>query len=61
MTEKPSACCVPLCRLGDGENRIKIIDLIKEHPHNINQLAEALGVDYGTQRSIILGSLRKTT
>jgi DNA-binding transcriptional ArsR family regulator len=29
-----------------GENRIKIIDLIKEHPHNINQLAEALGVDY---------------
>jgi DNA-binding transcriptional ArsR family regulator len=29
-----------------GENRIKIIDLIKEQPHNINQLAEALGVDY---------------
>ena len=29
-----------------GENRIKIIDLIKEQPRNINQLAEALGVDY---------------
>jgi DNA-binding transcriptional ArsR family regulator len=29
-----------------GENRIKIIDLIKVQPHNINQLAEALGVDY---------------
>jgi DNA-binding transcriptional ArsR family regulator len=29
-----------------GENRIKIIDIIKEQPHNINQLAEALGIDY---------------
>ncbi len=29
-----------------GENRIRIIDLIKEQPSNINQLAEALGVDY---------------
>ncbi len=29
-----------------GENRIKIIDIIKDHPHNINQLAEALGLDY---------------
>jgi DNA-binding transcriptional ArsR family regulator len=29
-----------------GENRIKIIDLLKERPHNTNQLAEALGVDY---------------
>jgi DNA-binding transcriptional ArsR family regulator len=29
-----------------GENRIRIIDLIKEQPRNINQLAEALGVDY---------------
>ena len=29
-----------------GENRIKIIDLIKEQPHNINQLAETLGIDY---------------
>jgi DNA-binding transcriptional ArsR family regulator len=29
-----------------GENRIKIIELIKVQPHNINQLAEALGVDY---------------
>ena len=29
-----------------GESRIRIIDLLKEHPHNINQLAEVLGVDY---------------
>jgi DNA-binding transcriptional ArsR family regulator len=29
-----------------GENRIRIIDLIKEHPQNMNQLAEAMGVDY---------------
>jgi hypothetical protein len=28
-----------------GENRIRIIDLLKERPHNINQLVEALGVD----------------
>ena len=29
-----------------GENRIRIIDLLKDHPYNMNQLAEALGVDY---------------
>lgn len=29
-----------------GENRIRIIDLLKEQPQNINQLAEVLGVDY---------------
>jgi DNA-binding transcriptional ArsR family regulator len=29
-----------------GENRIRIIDLIKEQPYNINQLAEVLGIDY---------------
>ncbi len=29
-----------------GENRIRIIDLLKEKPHNINQLAEVLDVDY---------------
>jgi DNA-binding transcriptional ArsR family regulator len=29
-----------------GNNRIKIIDLLMEHPYNINQLAEALGLDY---------------
>jgi DNA-binding transcriptional ArsR family regulator len=29
-----------------GENRLRIIDLLKDHPYNMNQLAEALGVDY---------------
>jgi DNA-binding transcriptional ArsR family regulator len=29
-----------------GENRIRIIDLVQERPYNINQLAEALGLDY---------------
>jgi predicted transcriptional regulator len=29
-----------------GENRIRIIDLLKEQPQNMNQLAETLGVDY---------------
>ncbi|HKZ62810.1 MAG TPA: winged helix-turn-helix domain-containing protein [Nitrososphaera sp.] len=29
-----------------GENRIRIIDLIKERPQNMNQLAEVMGVDY---------------
>jgi DNA-binding transcriptional ArsR family regulator len=29
-----------------GENRIRIIDLLQERPCNINQLAEALGLDY---------------
>lgn len=29
-----------------GENRIRIIDLLKEQPYNMNQLAEAMGVDY---------------
>jgi predicted transcriptional regulator len=29
-----------------GENRMRIIDLLKERPQNMNQLAEALSVDY---------------
>jgi predicted transcriptional regulator len=29
-----------------GKNRIKIIDLLNERPYNINQLSEALGLDY---------------
>lgn len=29
-----------------GENRIRIIDLLKGQPYNMNQLAEAMGLDY---------------
>jgi predicted transcriptional regulator len=29
-----------------GENRIRIIDMLKEKPRNINQLAESLNLDY---------------
>jgi DNA-binding transcriptional ArsR family regulator len=29
-----------------GDNRMKIVDLLKERPYNINQLSESLGLDY---------------
>jgi|SRR5919202_1027920 predicted transcriptional regulator len=29
-----------------GQNRIKIIDLLREQPYNINKLSEYLGLDY---------------
>lgn len=29
-----------------GENRIRIINLLKEQPYNMNQLAEVMGLDY---------------
>lgn len=29
-----------------GENRMKIIDLLKARPYNINELSNALGLDY---------------
>ena len=36
-----------------GNNRIKIIDLLREHPYNINQLAEAIKLHYkGIQHHI---------
>jgi len=33
-----------------GDNRIKIIDMLKERPYNINQLSESLGLDYKAVR-----------
>jgi len=29
-----------------GENRIRIIRLLKEQPYNMNQIAESMGLDY---------------
>ena len=37
-----------------GDNRIRIIDLLRERPYNINQLAEALGLDYKAIRHHIM-------
>ena len=35
-----------------GNNRIKIVGLLKERPYNINQLSEALGLDYKAIRPV---------
>ena len=37
-----------------GDNRIRIIDLLRERPYNINQLAEILGLDYKAIRHHIM-------
>jgi DNA-binding transcriptional ArsR family regulator len=37
-----------------GHNRMKIVDMIKEKPYNINQLAESLGLDYKAVQHHIL-------
>jgi DNA-binding transcriptional ArsR family regulator len=37
-----------------GDNRIRIVDLLRERPYNINQLAEALGLDYKAIRHHIM-------
>ncbi|HEX6068031.1 MAG TPA: winged helix-turn-helix domain-containing protein, partial [Nitrososphaera sp.] len=29
-----------------GENRVRIINLLKQQPYNMNQLAETMGLDY---------------
>lgn len=29
-----------------GENRVRIINLLKQQPYNMNQLAEEMGLDY---------------
>ena len=42
-----------------GDNRMKIIDLLKERPYNINQLSESLGLDYKAIQHHILGTAEK--
>ena len=37
-----------------GDNRVRIIDLLRERPYNINQLAEILGLDYKAIRHHIM-------
>jgi DNA-binding transcriptional ArsR family regulator len=41
-----------------GDNRMKIIDLLKERPYNINQLSESLGLDYKAIQHHILVLLK---
>jgi DNA-binding transcriptional ArsR family regulator len=37
-----------------GINRTRIVDLLKEHPYNMNQLSEALKLDYKAVQHHIL-------
>lgn len=41
-----------------GDNRMRIIELLKERPYNINQLSESLGLDYKAIQHHILVLLK---